>query len=84
MSGIMKEYDFFKDENRQESRTVTRQRKWIRCKEGVEMYSVSRPKLVALATEAGAAYKIDATILIDTEKFENYLESFRIPGRVIK
>ena len=78
----MSEYDFFKEENHQETE-IRRRRRWIRCKEGVEMYSISRPKLVALATEAGAAYKIDATILIDTEKLENYLESFRIPGRVL-
>ncbi len=77
------EYDYFKDDGNRESRVSPKKRKWIRCREGVEMYSVSRPKLIAMAKEAGAAYKVDATILIDTERFENYLESFRIPGRVI-
>ncbi|MCR5233582.1 MAG: hypothetical protein K6E53_06685 [Lachnospiraceae bacterium] len=55
-----------------------RVKKWIRCKEGTEIYSLGRTKLTELAKEAGAVLKIDATILIDREKFDRYLETFRI------
>lgn len=59
-----------------------KRKKWIRCKEATVRYSMSRPTIVSLARDAGAAYKINATLLIDTEKFDLYLESFRIPGVV--
>lgn len=61
-------------------RVERKRKKWMRCKEGTEVYSIGRTKLTALAREAGALYKIDGTLLIDTIKFDLYLESFRIPG----
>jgi len=57
-------------------------KKWIRCKEATQRYSMSRPTIVSIARDAGAVYKINAALLIDTEKLDLYLESFRIPGVV--
>jgi len=78
------EYDYFRDECRHETKVEESKKKWIRAREGVDIYSMSRNKLVSLAREAGAAYKIDATILIHVETFEEYLETFRIPGAIMK
>ena len=62
------------------TKTKTNAKKWIRCKEGVERYSLGRTKLTALAREAGAVLKIDSTLLIDVETLDRYIETFRIPG----
>lgn len=72
------EYDFFHSPKK-EQREEKKRKEWIRAKEGVEIYSMSRPKLVRLAREAGAVYKIDGTLLINARKLEEYLEMFRIP-----
>lgn len=80
------EYDFFKKSDTERIRSEKKQmtkKKWIRCKEGMDLYSVSRPKLVRLAREEGAAYKLDGVILIDTEVLDRYLETFRIPGEML-
>lgn len=80
----LREYDYFKDEKEREEITPeVMKKKWIRCREGVEMYSMSRPTIMAIASDAGALYKINATVLINTEAFENYMESFRVPAGVI-
>lgn len=76
--------NFFNEDTRHETKVEKLKRKWIRVRDGVDIYSISRPKLVSLAMEAGAAYKIDSVILIDKEAFELYLESFRIPGAIVK
>ena len=48
---------------------------FIRCRQGVEMYNMSRPQFVKLAIQAGAAYKINSMILVDRAVFEKYLDS---------
>lgn len=63
-----------------EDDTSSVRKKWIRCSEGIEIYRISRPKLIELARDAGAAVKINSVILIDRDAFDNYLETFRIPG----
>ncbi len=55
-------------------------KKYIRCKQAVDMYSIGRTKLVELAREAGALIKVDSTLLIDADTFERYLETFRLRG----
>lgn len=55
-------------------------RKFIRVKEGVEKYNISRPTLMKLALESGAMIKIESTILLDDQMLEKYIESFRIPA----
>ena len=77
------EYDYFKEDSHHETKVEKVKKKWIRAREGVDIYSISRNKLVSMARDAGAAYKIDATILIDVETFERYLETFRIPGAMM-
>lgn len=77
------EYDFFKDRNnRKENKPDKTKKKWMRCKEAIERYGVSRPTVMNWAVDSGALLRIDATILIDTEVLDNYVESFRVSGGV--
>lgn len=80
MSNVMKETE---KPLRHESQASRNKRKWIRCKDGVEIYSIGKTTLLKLAREAGAAVQIDRTVLIDAEKFDMYLETFRLPGGVL-
>lgn len=62
---------------REVERTKRYAKKFVRYQEGAERYSLGLSKFQALAKEAGAIYKIDKVVLVNTEIFENYLESFR-------
>ncbi len=74
------DYDVFSNRVSRNKATEDRRRtkKWIRCKEATVIYSIGRTKLTALAKEAGAVLKIDGTMLIDSEKFDRYIETFRL------
>jgi len=79
----MTDYDFFKPiEERPQVKEETKRKKWIRTKEGTERYSMGKTKFLSLAREAGAAVQIERTILVDSDVFELYLETFRLPGGV--
>lgn len=51
-------------------------RKYVRYKEGAEMYGMGISKFQQMAKEACATYKIDKMVLVNIEKFETYLETF--------
>ena len=53
---------------------------YLRPKQGMERYNMSRPQFCKLALEAGSLHKIGSMVLIERESFERYLESFRIPA----
>lgn len=84
MSEMRTEYDFFrKDYNaRNETKTDRLKKKWLRCKEATIKYGVSRTTIMKWALQSGALLKNDATVLIDSEAMDNYLEGFRVPGGV--
>lgn len=52
-------------------------KKFVRYPEGAERYSLGLTKFQELAKEAGAVYKIDKVALVNCERFEQYLETFR-------
>ena len=54
------------------------QKKFVRYKEGAEMYSMSMRKFQDMAKDAGAIYKVGKMALVNCELFEMYLETFRI------
>lgn len=64
--------------NRKESIEETKAvaRKYVRYKEGAEMYGMGISKFQQMAKEACATYKIDKMVLVNIEKFEMYLETF--------
>lgn len=83
MSKLGTEYDFFKnEEGHTETKTDRTKKKWLRCKEATVKYGVSRPTIMNWALDSGSLLKIDATVLIDSETMDRYLEGFRVPGGV--
>lgn len=58
--------------------TKKKVKKFVRYKEGAEMYSMCQSKFERMAREAKATYKLDKLVLVNTELFEKYLEIFRI------
>lgn len=52
-------------------------KKFVRYKEGAELYSMGMTKFQALAKEAKATYKVDGIVLVNCERFEKFLETFR-------
>lgn len=51
-------------------------KRFVRYNEGAELYSMGVSKFKQLAHEANAVYKVDKIALVNTEKFEKYLETF--------
>lgn len=54
-------------------------KKYVRYKEGAELYSVGLHTFQQLAKEAGAVYKVRGIALVNTEVFDDFLENFREP-----
>ncbi len=65
--------------------------RFMRVKDVCKAYHMSRPKIMEEALSAGALYRLptkDGTIkgtiiLINVERFDEYLENFRIPGEMM-
>lgn len=53
-------------------------KRFVRYKEGAELYSMCQSKFEKMAKEAHATYKLDKLVLVNCDIFEEYLESFRI------
>lgn len=53
-------------------------KKFIRYKEGVELYSIGISKFQEIAKAAGAIYKINQLVLVNTEILDAYLERFKV------
>ena len=68
-------YDIIRrSEIKEENRRL--RRLFLRYKEAEIVYSIQHKKLLELAGKAGAIYRIDGTVLISRDIFENYLEQF--------
>ena len=52
-------------------------KKFVRYKEGAEIYSMCQSKFEKMAKEANAVYKLDKLVLVNCDIFEAYLETFR-------
>ena len=50
-------------------------KKYVNAVEGAAIYGLGKTRIMALAKEAGAVYKVGNSALINTEIFESYLES---------
>lgn len=78
--------DHYKTLNRQaeipeQLRKIRRQ--YLRYQQAELIYSMSHKKILELASDAGAIYRIDGTVLINREIFDAYLEIFHEPARKI-
>ena len=58
--------------------TKGNRKKFVRYKEGAELYSICQSKFEQMAKDAKAIYKIDKVVLVNCEIFEEYLETFRV------
>ncbi|HKM35415.1 MAG TPA: DUF6462 family protein [Lachnospiraceae bacterium] len=52
-------------------------KKFVRYKEGAELYSVGLHTIEQLAKDAKAVYHVKGIVLINTELIDEYLEAFR-------
>lgn len=57
-----------------------RPKKYVRYKEGAEMYSIGLNKFQDIAKDAGAVIKVDRLVLVDLDTLDRYLETFRVPN----
>ena len=53
-------------------------KKFVRYKEGAELYSMCQSKFEQLAKDAGAIYKINKLVLVNCDRVDEYLETYRI------
>ena len=58
-------------------------RQFLRYQQAEIVYSLSHKKLLELASDAGAIYRFDSTVLINREIFDAYLERLQEPARKI-
>lgn len=58
-------------------------RQYLRYQQAELVYSLSHKKLLELASDAGAIYRFDSTVLINRNIFDAYLERFHEPARKI-
>ena len=58
--------------------TANSSKKYVRYKEGCEMYSMGMTKFQEVAKDAKACYKIGQLVLVNTEILDKYLETFHI------
>lgn len=52
-------------------------KRFVRYKEGAEIYSMCQSKFEAMAKEAEATYKLNKLVLVNCDIFEEYLELYR-------
>lgn len=55
--------------------------KFVRYKEGAEIYSMSLHKFMDVAKDAGAVYKVNNLCLVNVELLDQYLETFKLLPR---
>ncbi len=53
-------------------------KRFVRYKEGAEIYSMCQSKFEQMAKDAKAIYKVDKLVLVNCDIFEDYLETFRL------
>ena len=56
-------------------------KKYVNATEGAIIYGISKSRIMVLASEAGAVYKVGNSALINTDIFAVYLENFKEPTR---
>lgn len=72
-------YDLKKRNDVRESAKRLR-RQFLRYKDAEIVYSITHKKLLELAGKAGAIYRMDGTVLINQDIFDEYLEQFHEPS----
>ena len=66
------------EDNHMRRNADANRKKFVRYKEGAELYSMCQSKFERMAKEAKAIYKVDKVVLVNCDIFEEYLETFRL------
>ena len=53
-------------------------KKFVRYKEGAEMYSIGLTRFQEIAKRSGAVYKVGNMCLVNTDILDKYLEKYRM------
>ena len=53
-------------------------KRFVRYKEGAEIYSMCQSKFEQMAKDAKATYKVGKLVLVNCDIFEKYLETFKV------
>ena len=59
-------------------KTKVNKKKFVRYKEGAEIYSIGQTTFERMAKDANAVYKVGKMVLVNCELFEKYLETFKV------
>ena len=78
-----KEYYDLKKRNDVRESAKRLRRLYLRYKDAEIVYSLSHKRLLELAGEAGAIYRMDGTVLINRDVFDAYLERFHEPSTLL-
>lgn len=70
-----------KNEVREAAKKLRRQ--FLRYKDAEIVYSMSHKMLLEHASKAGAIYRMEATVLINWDIFDEYLEQFHEPSTLV-
>ena len=70
----MKTENMYYNQVKEEARRL--RRKFLRYQQAEIVYSLSHKKLMELANDAGAIYRMEGIVLINREIFDEYLEQF--------
>ena len=54
------------------------EKKFLRYKDGAELYGISQNTFKEMAREAGAVYKRNGQVLVKRDTFEEYLDGLRM------
>lgn len=63
---------------RSEDKETLMKKRFVRYKQGSELYSMSQKKFERMAHEANAVYKLNQLCLVNLDIFDRYLETFRL------
>ena len=77
-----KEYYDLKKRNEVRESAKKLRRQFLRYKDAEIVYSIQHKKLLELAGKAGAIYRMDGTVLINRDIFDEYLEQFHEPSKI--
>lgn len=80
ISGQTKEYFELGKRNDVRERAKRLRRQFLRYKDAEIVYSIHHKKLLEMANKAGAIYRIDGTVLINRDIFDQYLKQFHEPS----
>lgn len=73
---VYEEGDYIVREKKVEPNIWKEKDRYVRPKEGADIYRMCTKKFVKLAYDAGAVLKIERLILVDRKSFEEYLRTF--------